>query len=753
MILDMDFHPDGSKLIVAARDWSVTLWDIASGKRLQKTIINGDPRKLDWSPDGNVISISNYDGTRGTYRFEDNQFSLQDERRNASLVVGRFTPNGQRFISTAYGQSIEVHDARSGALEYSIPAHNGHTASIAFDKSGRRMVTGGSDNRIQVWDLAVDQQQPTRSITWGAVVDAIAIHPTNGEMAWAIQKEPKNKHRIEIRDVTSHRLLRELSGHTNWATCVAYSSDGKQLISGSLDNTVRVWNPETGEQTALLEGHEAPIAGVSFSNDLQNALSADRSGKVIVWDLANKSMERTWQLSAPIESVSFHPKRPWIAFACKGIGISIWDSLEGKELSRGLESSDCKTVCFSPNGQRLAIVTEDPITRVLTTEAVLKNDWARRSVDLVGHSDTIESVSFSPDGKRLVSCSRDESIRLFDVEFGYELLKLDSDKGLDGVVCFSGDGRKIVRTLPGNFSTWSIGALPTEAVRAGIADDETDTDAIAWHKAQASLATKNQNFFTAQFHQNYLAQYYPEDSKNLWERARSNMFLGNHSDAQVDLLAFETKADPTQQKRLLEDLVRVYLFQEKRSEALAICERLSLSLSNSKNPADLNVLLWLTALGDYATKNTQTAKRRFEGLVTAPKNHKASYLTTLALSHYREGAYRKAFDLAKESNKLLKGTASPSNWMIMALACAKIDQQWIGWIPYPIRSKVHELGLSGLWNSSLKCISFVDKWMEEHTEMQRVGKTISNESLMLLKVDLPILKKEWSSIEKSNSPW
>ena len=88
--------------------------------------------------------------------------------------------------------------------------------------------------------------------------------------------------------------------------------------------------------------------------------------------------------------------------------------------------------------------------------------------------------------------------------------------------------------------------------------------------------------------------------------------------------------------------------------------------------------------------------------------------------------------------------------MIIALAAAKLDEQQIGWLPKFIRTQIRSWGFSRSWAVSLQNLKMVDTWMLEQAESTPANATIAKESNLLLKIELPYLRKEWESI--ANSP-
>src|SRR5205823_8396914 len=79
------------------------------------------------------------------------------------------------------------------------------------------------------------------------------------------------------------------AGHESWVTSLVLTPDGKKLLSGSWDGTVRVWDVDRGKDPVVLEGHEARIFAVAVSRDGKRAASAGGNGEVFVWDLVSNT--------------------------------------------------------------------------------------------------------------------------------------------------------------------------------------------------------------------------------------------------------------------------------------------------------------------------------------------------------------------------------------------------------------------------------------------------------------------------------
>ncbi|EMD31449.1 hypothetical protein CERSUDRAFT_127336 [Gelatoporia subvermispora B] len=227
---------------------------------------------------------------------------------------------------------------------------------------------------------------------------------------------------IRIWSVTTGRaMLKPLEGHSGWVKSVASSPDGTRIVSGSADNTIRIWDASTGQ--ALLEplkGHTYGVTYVVFSPDGTLIVSGSGDKTIRIWD-ANTGQA----LLKPLEghtcgvcSIAFSPDGSRIVSGSYDKTIRIWDANTGQALLEPLKghTSHVNSVAFSPDGTRIVSGSYDKTIRVWdahTGHALLK--------PLEAHTNDVTSVAFSPDGSHIVSGSRDKTIRIWDMSTGQVL--------------------------------------------------------------------------------------------------------------------------------------------------------------------------------------------------------------------------------------------------------------------------------------------------------------------------------------------
>ncbi|KAL5641699.1 hypothetical protein ACGC1H_001989 [Rhizoctonia solani] len=212
-------------------------------------------------------------------------------------------------------------------------------------------------------------------------------------------------------------------GHTHVVRSVAYSPDGKSIVSGSWDTTIRTWDAQSpsiiGEP---LTGHSEWINSASYS-PLGDIIVSGSSDKTIrLWDVNTRR-----QLGDPIKgnnlffSVAFSPDAKFIASGSgysspdSSPSVQLWDVQKGTAVINPFKghTQTVNSVQFSPNGTRVVSGSDDNTIRVWDVE---------RGTTIVGplegHTNWVYSTAFSPDESQLVSCSRDGTLRLWDAREG-----------------------------------------------------------------------------------------------------------------------------------------------------------------------------------------------------------------------------------------------------------------------------------------------------------------------------------------------
>ena len=90
--------------------------------------------------------------------------------------------------------------------------------------------------------------------------------------------------KLNAQDVSKFKCLKTLYGHSYWIVSVAYSPDGKRIISGSGDKTIKIWDANIGRCLNSLEGHSGVVTSVAYSPDGTKIISGSRDNTIKIWD-------------------------------------------------------------------------------------------------------------------------------------------------------------------------------------------------------------------------------------------------------------------------------------------------------------------------------------------------------------------------------------------------------------------------------------------------------------------------------------
>ncbi|KAM0539972.1 hypothetical protein ACHAO7_011651 [Fusarium culmorum] len=233
--------------------------------------------------------------------------------------------------------------------------------------------------------------------------------------------------------------LLTLEGHSDMVNSVVFSHDSTKLASASEDETVRIWNAETGECEQVLEGHSDAVNSVAFSHDSIKLASASDDKAVRIWNVETGDCERVLEgLSDVVISVVFSHDSTKVALASRDKTVRIWNAETGDcERVLGGHSGIVMSVVFSHDSTKLASVSRDKTVRIWSTKT---GDCERV---LEGHGGLINSVVFSHDSTKVASASEDETVRIWNAETGEceQVLEGHSDEVWS--VVFSHDSKKV----------------------------------------------------------------------------------------------------------------------------------------------------------------------------------------------------------------------------------------------------------------------------------------------------------------------
>ncbi len=254
----------------------------------------------------------------------------------------------------------------------------------------------------------------------------------------------------------THRQTKDLltyHGHSDRATAVAWSPDGKYVVSGSLDKTVQVWSATTGKARLIYRGHTDAIVAVAWSPDGRYIASSSLDNTIQVWDSSTGARITTYRgHKLPAQTLSWSPDSRSIVSGSPDQTAQVWEAMTGKAiLSYRGHSAAVTTVMWSPDGKRIASGSVD--TKVQVWDATS----GKTLLTFRGHKNQVTSLAWSPDSTSIVSGSFDKTVQVWDassgkVRYGYHgynvaVARVDNSKGvlpdLIFFVAWSHNGKRI----------------------------------------------------------------------------------------------------------------------------------------------------------------------------------------------------------------------------------------------------------------------------------------------------------------------
>ena len=266
----------------------------------------------------------------------------------------------------------------------------------------------------------------------------------------------------KLRDTLSGAEIRTLRGHQARVNCVTFSPDGHRILTGSWDKTVRVWDGATGTELLKFTGHGFEVTGVAFSPDGTKILSGSGDGTAKLWDGINGTLLHTFSTVDAITSVAFSAKGQTIVTGCLDRTAQLWDTVSGARLHTFRHKSGVTDVAFSPDGTRLLTATQDGTVRlwnVATGEGILSFNAspATRTV-------------FSPDGKYILTGGGDHP-KLRNSSTGALIRTIPGTFTRITGVAFSADEKILLGNEDGTVQVWDAVRdieLPGSQVRTTI---------------------------------------------------------------------------------------------------------------------------------------------------------------------------------------------------------------------------------------------------------------------------------------------
>jgi WD40 repeat protein len=440
-----------------------------------------------WSPDGRFILTAGGDRTTRLWDAATGQLHGRPRRLPRGVSAASFSPDGATFLTVA-GREVQLWKTTTGEAAVKQPldlGKGGQFLAHAFSKGGCRLWTAarrGPMTWLQSWETGSGRPLGPE-VELGKGVTRVTFSPDGASFVTAGESRDV---RPCLWSTTTGKAVRELKEHTHFGTVVAFNpKDGRSFVTGSYDQTCRLWDSATGEPLRPPFHHLGAVRAVAFSADGRTILAGGNDGFAQFWDIA-RGTARGLPLRHPdaVGPVGFSPDGRF-ALTVSRDQVRLWDAATGESLGAPLpHQKEVLGASFAPDGSRVLTRSRDSTLRIWQTDMahsdgrrLQHNGWVtavayrpsaggsfltglgaregnvqswgavsegKPSIALTGVG-PILSLACRPDGRMFAAGTRDREVWLWDVEANWPARS--SPLALDDrvwSVAFSPDGRTLL---------------------------------------------------------------------------------------------------------------------------------------------------------------------------------------------------------------------------------------------------------------------------------------------------------------------
>ena len=288
-IFSVAYHPDG-RLLGAGRHGGVALTDPLTGQEL--VFLDGladIARAVAFSPDGSLLAAGGGHAQRGgevrIWQVSDHRLVTTIQGHADTIQALAFSPDGNTLATASYDKDIKLWDVGSGRELRTLRDHIDAVYALAFTPDGNRLLSGSADRSVKIWNPATGERLYTLSDPIDGI-NSIAIHPSGTQVTAGGYDRTI---RVWKLGEDGGKLLNVLIAHQSPILRIAYSPDGKKIVTTAADRTLKVFDAETLDELASLDAQSDWVMSLAYSPDGRRFAAGRFDGSLSIYDSDNYS--------------------------------------------------------------------------------------------------------------------------------------------------------------------------------------------------------------------------------------------------------------------------------------------------------------------------------------------------------------------------------------------------------------------------------------------------------------------------------
>ncbi len=448
------FAPHGHRLLTCDSRGRSVLWDLDSEKKLW-TNRHHQSRITDclFSPSGDEIFLSSTDHTVSQVDAATGKEDVAGIFKHPTSVTSMaLTKDGKKLLTVSIlesdllnpGSTVTLWQTQTHEKLRTFESKVFAVNDISFTPTGDHAIVVTTDNAVRTIDFQANQSEK-------AFGKPILDFQKLGGLVWAAQFTDDGKSILTVGGSEATiwdavTLREEISLSPHGAVAAAdFSPDGKFVVTGSWDNSAKIWDAKTGQATVKLQnGHSGYVNSVAVSPDSQMVLTGSDDTTAKLWNAKTGEVIRAFRgHTGRVREAIFSPDGTKVLTVSNDRTARLWETDTGHQIGKSFVGHEWAVLCctFSPDGLRIATGSEDNQARL----------WSLETHETIaicdGHTAAISAVCFTEDGQRFFTASQDNSAKLWDTSHGREgteIMTLTEQEQELTAISISPDGRQVV---------------------------------------------------------------------------------------------------------------------------------------------------------------------------------------------------------------------------------------------------------------------------------------------------------------------